>query len=164
MEDFLAGIPEIGTVTYLERSADDVSENYYDIESRLATAEAKLARLQQLMDEADDMEDIITLESAISDTQWEIDTYKGNLKYYDSRISYSTVNITLKEVYEVITEDAPTTFGEKVSNAFSQGVKGFTTFIKNIAIWFSGAWIWILLAAVIVIVVVLILRKIYRKK
>lgn len=61
-------------------------------------------------------------------------------------------------------EETPTTFGEKVSNAFSQGVKGFTTFIKNAAIWLSGAWIWILVAAAVAAAAFLITRAVIKRK
>jgi len=164
LETFLEGMGQIGTISYMNRSADDVSEAYYDIQSRLTSARAKLDRLNELLEDAEDMEDIIALESAISDTQWEIDSYQGTLNYYDSRVSYSTVTIELQEVAEVIEEEAPMTFGEMVSSAFHQGVRGFVNFFKNAAIWFSASWIWILILAAVAAAVILIIRKIRHRK
>ena len=160
LETFLEGIDQIGTVSYMNRSADDVSESYYDIQSRLTSARTKLERLNELLKDAEDMEDIIALESAISDTQWEIDSYQGTLNYYDSRVSYSTVTIELQEVAEVVAEEAPMSFGERVSSAFHQGVRGFVNFFKNAAIWFSASWIWILIVAAVAAALILIIRKI----
>ena len=114
------------------------------------------------MSEAKDMADIIELESAISDAQWEIDNYTGTLKNYDSQVQYSTVNISLREVYEIVTEEVPQTFGEKIAQAFSQGVKSVGTFFKNAVLWISASWIWILIAAAIIVAVILIIRRIRR--
>ena len=164
LETFLEGMGQIGTISYMNRSADDVSESYYDIQSRLTSARAKLDRLNELLKDAENMEDIIALESAISDTQWEIDSYQGTLNYYDSRVSYSTVTIELQEVAEVIEEEAPMTFGEMVSSAFHQGVRGFVNFFKNAAIWFSASWIWILILAAVAAAMILIIRKIRHRK
>ena len=52
--------------------SEDVSEAYYDSEARLATQLTKLDRLQALLAQAATMEDIIELETAISDTELEI--------------------------------------------------------------------------------------------
>ena len=163
LDSFLAQTEEIAAVTYIDKSAEDVSEYYYDIQSRLVSAKTKLARLQQLLGEAEDMADIIELESAISDTQWEIDNYTGSLKYYDSQVKYSTVNISLREVYEIVTEEAPMTFGEKIAQAFSQGVKSVGTFLKNVVLWISASWIWLIIAAAVIVAAVLIIRHVRHK-
>ena len=78
---------------------DDVSEAYYDQESRLTTQRTKLERLQELLRQAQDMEDIITIESAISETELEIEFLTGSLRKYDSQINYSTITLSLREVY-----------------------------------------------------------------
>ena len=72
-EEFLGQVGDICTVAYQTQSADDVSEYYYDMESRLETAKIKLDRLQALLARAEAMEDIITLEGAISDTEYQIE-------------------------------------------------------------------------------------------
>lgn len=110
------------------------------------------------------MEDIISIENAISDVQWEIDNYSGSLKYYDSRISYSTVTINVSEVYEVVIDDAPVSFGDRIVQAFNSGIRGFGSFLKDLALWIINSWIWLLLLAVIIVVVLLIVRKVRRNR
>ena len=46
---------------------------YYDNEARLTTQRTKLERLQELLSKAEAMEDIITIESAISETELQIE-------------------------------------------------------------------------------------------
>lgn len=89
---------EGGKVTYQSTTVDDVGEEYADIENRLETLQIKLDRLQNLLAQAENMEDIITIESAISDVEYEIEDLSGQKNRYDSLIDYSTVYITLQQV------------------------------------------------------------------
>ena len=164
LDALISQMGDLCTITYVNRSSEDVSESYYDVEPRLTTAKTKLARLQELLAQAEDMEDIITIESAISDTEWLIDNYSGTLRYYDSQVSYSTVTVNLEEVYEVVVEEAPVSFGDKVSQAFQQGLRGFGNFLKNFVIWLANSWIVLLIIAAVVVTACLIIRWIRRKK
>ena len=161
--EFLSQIDGTATVTSIHQSAEDVSESYYDIESRLATAKTKLKRLQELLAEAENMEDIITLEDSISDTEWVIDELQGTLNNYDSRVQYSTVTMTLSEVYKVQEVQAPATFGDKISSSFKDGLAGFAEAMGNLLLWFAASWTWLLfilaIIAVIVVIIVLCVRK-----
>ena len=47
------------------------------------------------------MEDIIALESALSETELQIEYLTGSLRRYDSLVGYSTVNLQLREVYRL---------------------------------------------------------------
>ena len=165
LDEFLDRAGQISTVTYMSRSARDVSDSYYDTQSRLDSARTKLSRLQDLMAEAENMEDLITIESAITDVEWEIDNYGSTVRYYDSQVSYSTVTLNLKEVYEIekVTEP-PMTFGERVGNAFEQGFNSVGMFLKNFVIWLAASWIWILLIVIAVIIVIALIERKKNKK
>ena len=58
--DFCAQVGTLCHVTWQDDSAENISEQYYDTQSRLETAQIKLARLQELLKKAENMEDIIT--------------------------------------------------------------------------------------------------------
>lgn len=83
-QPFLDRVGTLCHVTYQEQTSENVSEAYYDAESRLATQRTKLERLQNLLAQAENMEDIITIESAISDTELEIERLTGTLRQYDA--------------------------------------------------------------------------------
>ena len=85
---FLERVGTLCHVTYQEEFKENVSEQYYDAESRLVTQQTKLERLQNLLAQAENMEDIITIESAISDTELEIEQLTGTLRQYDSLVDY----------------------------------------------------------------------------
>lgn len=64
-------------VTGQNEYKDDVSEAYYDTEARLKTQQTKLDRLHALLEQAATMEDIIALETALSETELQIEYLTG---------------------------------------------------------------------------------------
>ena len=151
-DQFQAFLDRVGTichVTYKEEGSENVSEAYYDAESRLVTQQTKLERLQALLAQAENMEDIITIESAISDTELEIEQLTGTLRRYDSLVDYSTVYISLQEVYQLSNVEEPaTTFGSRMSTAFASGWRGFVSALEGLAVALAYGWVWLLLLAV----------------
>lgn len=163
LDGFLNQAEGVCTVISVNKSAEDVSESYYDIETRLNTARTKLDRLNELLAQATSMEDIITLESSISDTQWLIDSLSGSLQHYDSLVNYSTVTIDLTEVYKVEKDIAPLTFGEKVSKAFKNGLANFGDFLEDLVVFIADSWIWLLIVAGVIIAIIFIIKGIVKK-
>ena len=159
-DDFCRQAGELCHLLYANSSAQDISDSYYDTDSRLQSARAKLARLQELLAKAENMQDIITIESAISDTQWEIDNLAGTLRDYDSLVDYSTVRIDLREVYQLSdAAQAPLTFGQKLANAFTSGLRGVGSALEDFAMWLAYSWVWLLLIAAAAVVVLRIARR-----
>ena len=67
-QPFCGRVGQLAQVNSQRHTTENVSEAYYDTESRLVTQRAKLERLQELLSKADVMDDIITLESAIAES------------------------------------------------------------------------------------------------
>ena len=163
-EAFCEGVGSLCKLNNISRSAEDVSEAYYDLESRLATQQTKLERLQSLLKKADVMEDIIELESAISDTELAIEQLTGSLRKYDSLVGYSTVNITLSEVYKITeTEEPAIGFGAKLAAAFKSGSRRFVNNLGDFVIDFARGWVgWLIFFAIVAVIVLLIRRGVRR--
>ena len=142
-EDFLNQAGSLCHETWRSTSQEDISEMYYDTQGRLKTQQIKLERLQDLLARAESMEDIITIESAISETEMLIDSYSGTLRHYDGKVDYATVNISLREVYKYSnTEEAPTGFVSRLSNSFSNGWSNFVDAMEDLAVSLAYGWMW----------------------
>lgn len=157
---FLSRAGELYHVVSTYSNVEDVSEGYYDTAGRLETQQTKLKRLQTLLSQAKDMEDIITIESAISDTEEQIESLSGELKHYDSQIDYSTVTLSLSEVYQLSNVEQPATdFPSRIAEAFSSGAHMFVNFVRAVLVFLAYAWVWVLLAAAAIIAGIFIRRK-----
>ena len=164
-DQFCNQLGELCHVTYANSSAENISESYYDTAARLETAKIKLDRLQALLAKAENMEDIITLESAISETEYTIESLGGTLRHYDALVDYSTVYISLSEVYHLSdTETAPESFGGRIANAFKGGLREVGDFFEDLAVAFAYNWAFLLIAAAVIFGVVKLVRFAVRKK
>lgn len=164
-DQYSAFLDQTGTLcheTWRNTTQDDVSEAYYDVQGRLTTQRVKLERLQALLEQAENMEDIITIESAISETELAIEQLTGTLRQYDSLVDYSTVTISLEEVYKLSNaEEPPTTFASRLGRAFAAGWNGFVDFLEAIVMILAYAWVPVL---VLLAVGGTVLWRLLRKK
>ena len=158
--DFLTQAGELCHLLYTQEYVDDVTEAYYDTAGRLETQQIKLERLQNLLTQAEKMEDIITIESAISETEQMIDSLSGTLQHYDSQVDYATVNISLQEVGKLSNVEEPTaTLGGRLAAAFTSGCRSFLTAAEDLLVALVYSWVWLVILAAAVIVVVRRLKK-----
>ena len=159
-DTFFQKAGELCHVTYSNAETDDVSESYYDTQARLETARIKLERLQTLLAKATSMEDIITIESAISETEWDIESLSGTLRHYDALVDYATINVELSEVYKLSGQDeAVTTFGGRLGQSFVNGLQAVGNALEEFAVWLAYSWIWLLVIAAVIVVIVRIVRR-----
>lgn len=162
-ENYRAFLDQAGGLCHLlssDESQQDVSQVYYDTEGRLKTQQIKLERLQALLAQAELMEDIITIESAISETEQQIDDLSGTLQHYDALVDYATVYISLQEVYKLSNvEEVPDSFASRVGAAFASGWAAFTDTLEDLVVALAYGWMWVLLLAVVIVIVVRTLRR-----
>ena len=162
-EKYQAFLDQAGALcheTWRDAQQEDISERYYDTQGRLKTQQIKLERLQALLAKAENMEDIITIEAAISETEQMIDDLSGTLRHYDGQVDYASVCITLNEVYKLSSvEEVPDSFMSRLGKAFSGGWANFTDGLENLAVALAYGWMWVLVLAAVAVVVVRVLRK-----
>ena len=141
-DQFLVYREDVGTVSSTNVWTDDVTDSYYDMEARLESLETKRTRLLELLEQAETMENIIALESELSNTIYEIESLTGSLRRLDDQISYSTIYVYISEVREV-TEPVtmPRTLGE------------------NFVVWIVGASPVLVILAVLAVIVILIIKR-----
>lgn len=160
---FRDSVSSVGHLLSISEDTQNVGEEYYDAEARLATLETKHERLLALLDKAELMEDIITLESALADVQYQIDKYNTTLRKYDSLIDYSTFTIHVNEVVEIKEEPkAQEGFGTKLLASLKDGFSDFTDAMESFAYWFARNIITLVILAVIIFVVIKIV--LWRRK
>ena len=134
---FVDAAEQAGNVTSKSESADDVTTQYMDIEARLDNLTAQRTRLQELQASADDLTDLLQIESSLSDVQYQIESYQSQLNWYSQQISYCTVNITLDEVETLTTG---TSFAARLADAAKNGWWNFTAGAQAVVVFLIGAW------------------------
>lgn len=107
---------------------------YTDNAARLQTLRDKLARLNELIKQAEDVESLIQIETAISDTQYQIDRYETSQRDIDRQADMSAVSVTLME--ETAAQSASAAgigLGERVRAALGASVEWMGRFLARYA-------------------------------
>ena len=159
-EAFMALTEGIGNVTSSSRNAENVTSQYTDYEARLSSLYTQEERLLAMLEKSEDLESLITLEARLSEVRYEIESIERNLRNLDQKLAYSTVTLQIREV-EIYTPTVTVqrTFGEKLSDAFADGWKGFVRGLQRFILWFAESLPALILWAVIIGCGVLGFRK-----
>ena len=139
-ETFFAQIGDTCHVVSANRWSEDVTEQYTDIETRLATLQTKHERLLALLDQAAKMEDIISLENALADCEYEIDSLTGEKRHYDDLVGFSTFTVSLREVQTLTAVSEGTGFGAQLAQAAQNGLGGLTTTVRGLILMLVTLW------------------------
>lgn len=155
LDEFLNGVGDVGRVVDRSESSTDMTVQYADNEARLATLRAKLERLNELLAKAETVEELISIESAIADTQYSIDSYETRQRTIDRQVDMSEVDVYLREdsPVEIASEMS---LGERISRAFQTSVEGFGRFMRNMLVFLVMALPALGLIAVVTAAVLLI--------
>lgn len=89
-------IGNFGKVTYSNRSAQDVTESYYDLESRINTKKILKEKLEGYLKQSASLKDLLEVERQLNDVVSELESMEGRMRRLSNQIEYSTVNICLK--------------------------------------------------------------------
>ncbi|HLF95454.1 MAG TPA: DUF4349 domain-containing protein, partial [Planctomycetota bacterium] len=97
-EALIAKLKDLGTVRSQNVGSQDVSKAYFDLEIRLGSKLALLERLKLLLKEAKGtVKELLEVEVQMGKTIEEIESIKGELKFYDNQVSLSTLTLTISE-------------------------------------------------------------------
>jgi hypothetical protein len=95
----LASLRSLGVKVDVESSdAQDVTEEYTDLGSRLRTLEATEAQLLTLLGRAETISDILTVQDRLNYTRGEIEQVKGRMQLLDDLTSLATITVHLRPV------------------------------------------------------------------
>jgi hypothetical protein len=160
LDSLTQAVRNLGRLISYSESSDDVSETYADLDSRLTTQQSKMERLLVLLSKAETVEDLIAIETSISDTQYEIDRLTGQLQSIDSRVSLSTVNIILSEASARETSE---TRGETLMARIKSGItaawQGFVAVLGDFVVFMSVILPYLLVLLTLILIIPYIIRR-----
>ncbi len=163
---FVTGISEGYHVSSINESVEDIGQQYFDTETRLNTLKIKLERLQDLLKKASNMSDIITIESEIADTEYQIDSYTSTLNRYDSLVGYATISVDIDEVSRMgDSVDQNPGFFARLARSLKRGALNFADSIGDLINWaaYNAIGIIIIIAVIVIIKRTHLIGKLFGK-
>ncbi|MFF8554616.1 DUF4349 domain-containing protein [Streptomyces sp. NPDC015501] len=131
-------------------NAKDVTDQVVDVESRISTQRASVARVRELMDEAEKISDVVALEGELSSRQSDLESLLAQQASLKDRTSLATITLDLTP------PDAPDEDGEEDDPGFLDALGGgwdaFVTMLRWIAVAFGAAFPFLLTGVLAVVV------------
>ena len=135
-EQALAGIRDLAVRVEEESTgSQDVTEEYIDLEARLANAEATEQQYLALLDKAEDVDDILRIYDYLSRVRQEIEQIKGRMQYLERTSSMSLISVYLRPEFS---GKATVPAGWNVLQIFKSAARGLVItgqVLGTIAIW-----------------------------
>ncbi len=103
-------------------SSEDIGMEYMDIEARLKAKLEMEKRYLQLLQRTGKISEMLEVEQQLGIVRGEIESMQGKLKYFDNRVAYATLTISLYEVVP-INESPGLTFLSRAAYSFSNGLQ-----------------------------------------
>lgn len=161
-EEVLSGLAGSGKLLSRTSNAKDVTGQVVDVESRIATQRASVARVRDLMDKAEKLTDVVTLEGELSSRQSDLESLLAQQASLKDRTSLATVTLELSEPYEdgKDPEDEDTGF----LDALEGGWDAFVTMLRWIAVAIGATAPFLAAAAVLVLLWRLLRGRLPRRR
>ena len=84
-----------GKVLDQQLLTNDITNQYYDSQSRLQVLEAEEKRYLEILNQAKTVDDVLKVENALGNVRQQIEQLKGQLKLWNNQVDYSTVTLQL---------------------------------------------------------------------
>uniref|UniRef100_UPI004047F24F DUF4349 domain-containing protein n=1 Tax=Roseivirga sp. TaxID=1964215 RepID=UPI004047F24F len=115
----------------------DVTEQFIDVESRIKNRKALEDRYRELLKQAKNINDILTIERQLNQIRSEIESQEGRLKYLNDQVDMSTIQLNAFEIKPFVYEPEPTDgFGQQILKSLSDGWNR----LVHLVIWVISLW------------------------
>lgn len=142
-----------GHISSKNQDAEDLTRQYRDNESRIASLKAQESRLLAFMEEAESISEMLEIEDRLSDVRYELEQLQNRNNDIDLMAQYSTLTVRVTEVVEY--SSAGLSFGQRVAQAWSTSGNGFVHALQGLIILVIWLLPWLAIAAVVLMILFL---------
>ncbi len=150
-------------ITNRSENVTDVTLDYSDKESHKKVLLAEQDRLLAMMEQAETIDEMITIESRLSEVRYQIESMESQLRTYDNKIDYTTVYLRVSEVEKITPVEEPGFF-RRIQEGFAESCEGALEFLQDLAAWFIINIPYLLILAVFVLIFIFLILKPMLKK
>ena len=148
-----------GSIRSTSMNVENITRRYNDQSVRIQALETQEKRLLEMMDKAETIKEMITVEDRLTEVQTELNQARTTLSVMDHDVAYSTISLNLQEVVRYTENKITQTFGERIVSAFTNSFADFGDFLEDLSIALIYLLPYLLLIAVIVLIVGFLTRK-----
>ena len=149
----------LGEVEEVSLNANDVTMQSLDLDARISAMAASIARLEALVPGAASLDDLITLETAISDRRSQLESMQSEQRYLADQVSMSTITLNLVTEYVPVVEVQEGDPLTALKNGFAALASFFLGLVTVLAFLTPGLIVLAILTAVVIVIIRLVQRR-----
>lgn len=123
LDSFVTHVSDSANIVSSRETVDDVTLSYVATESRITALQTEQTRLLELLAKAESMEDILKIESRLTEVRTQLEEVTSQLRVYDNLVSYGTVTLNIDEVKEYTVVEEPETVWDRIRTGFTQNLE-----------------------------------------
>ncbi len=169
LDSFLSKIGDNLNITFKQENIVDITEDYFDSESRLKSLKIEEENLNEMLKKAKSVDEMIKVEDKLSEVRSNIENINRRIKNYDKQINYSKVDISITEVKDLTdTKVKADDFSKETLNKkMLKTIEDVKLFLKKLAayIFINIPWIILFLIVILIeIIIYMIIKSIFGGK
>lgn len=157
-DDATRDLEDVATLLTSNTAGEDVSTEVIDVDARIRAQRASVSRVEALLDQATDLQQVISIERQLANRQADLDSLVARQKYLADQTALSTITVTVEQP----DEDEPKKDDED-EDGFVGGLKdGWDSFVDGLVVALTVVGFllpWLILVAVVGLPLWLVLRR-----
>lgn len=158
LDTFVNQVAEISNITSTNETAEDITLTYVATESRVKALETEQARLLELLAKAETMDDLLKIESRLTEVRTDLEEVTSQLRLYDNLVDYATLKLDITEVKEYTVVEEPETIWDRIGKGFMESLEGVGNFFTELFVFLIVASPYLALLALYIVIVVLLAK------
>lgn len=158
VDQFTEHMEGASNVVSSNQEMDDVTLSYVAVESRMKALQAEEERLLELMGQAENMTDLLEIESRLTQVRYELESVTSQLRVYDNQVDYATIYLYVSEVTEYTVVEEQTVW-QRLGSGFVSSLKGVGNLLLELFVFVITKLPYILLLGGIVCLIVWLCRR-----
>jgi hypothetical protein len=161
LKEALAEIETMGKVENQNTYSQDISMEYYDIAGRLSQYQTQEERLMDILVKAETVEDLVAVERELTRVRAELESLKGQIRYYDQMTTLSSINVSLYQPdknTQTVQLSGWAGLWQDIYEGFIRGINGLISGAASLLVGLARLLPLLLLLALVVVVLVVVLR------
>lgn len=157
---FMKDLENDGQVTNTSVNARNISVQYATHDASKKALEIEQKRLLEMMEKAETVEDMIAVEQRLTQVERELNDEKTQLSAMDRDVGFSTVYISLQEVFEYTEQVVEITYFERLQRAAARAIENFIEFWEDLTLFIAETFPFLIMLGI----VIALIRRLIRKK
>lgn len=164
LDRFLTALDVVGTVISREDSAEDVTDQYVDMNARLTVLRGELEQLNAMTASAQNVSELIEINERAAEVTAEIEAYEAGIKSIQNRQRYSSVRLTMSEAAAPAPDEPDKPLTERMGDAFRASVEWLKGFGQDAAVFGASLAPRLVIWVPVAIIVIILLKVAFGRK